>query len=394
MTARAVTAARPALWLIVAGLCVAAGASAAAAGGDEAARDGRVRVVTSGNHSELRETIPITSRAGAQPKVAMSLTPHDLPGLGDGDRLRITAELQTTNNCRHPSPLCVSRPYKYSPRIGTRIVLARNPRATGGPKAMPITKRRESTCGQSPTDREHHCVAVFRGSTVRLNNPDRLPCALGRCHVNFVVDSHHRKARSGDVLLLGIDRAGKGHVSQDKSRLNAIRFRGPAVKPNVQDTHRRLRRSVDVEEGSKFSIYSLELRHLREDQQLTVDAAATAGIAQLPYATFFGSQLILATRPAAVHTTSLTRRVAEVDGEANEGNGFNCTQQNTPCRSPRVGTLDILQTPTRAGHVIPLYLNFVLRNAPKRAEDRPGDRMRILRRGGIRVERYPAGARG
>jgi len=385
--ARAKTAVR-------AGLVLGLLALSASALGAPKAQESRVRVVTTGNHSELRETIPITSRTGAQPKVVMSLTPGDLPGLREGDRLRITAELQTTNNCRHPSPLCVSRPYRYSPRIGTRIVLARNARATSGPKTMRITKRRESTCGQSASDREHHCVAVFRGSTLRLKNVDRLPCALARCHVNFIADAHHHKAHSGDVLLLGIDRAGKGHVAQDKSRLNAIRFRGPAVKPHVQETHRRLRRSVDVEEGNKYSIYSLELRHLREGQQLTVDASATAGIAHLPYATFFGSQLILATHPGAVNTTSLTRRVAEVDGEANEGNGFNCTQQNTPCHSPRVGTLDIIRTPTRRGHVIPLYLNFVLRNAPKRHEDRPGDRMRVLDGGGIRVERYPAGARG
>ena len=106
-----------------------------------------------------------------------------------------------------------------------------------------------------------------------------------------------------------------------------------------------------------------------------------------------GSQLILATRPGAAGTTGFTEEVGYLDGHVTEGNGFNCTQRTTPCTASKVGTLRITRDPRRGGEPVPLYVNYVLRNAPKQTDSRPGDTMR-LRKGFIRAVSYPADARG
>ena len=350
--------------------------------------EGTVRIATTGDQAELRETIPISRHQRAKPRVAMSLSPSRMPRLRQGDRLEITAELQTTNSCYHAGGShCVARPYRFTPRIGTQLVLADGKQATHGPGTMAITSRREGKCSQRVPEREHHCVWVFKGSGLRLDDPAALPCELARCRVNLVVDAHHRDARRGNKLLLGIDRA-DGSVRQDRGRINVARFRGPPLEPRVFDTQRRLHRSVDVERRKKVAIYSLRLPNLRRGDQLTVGALAITSIGHLPYGTFIGSQLILARRPEAVRPTPFTREVSSHQGEVSEGNGFNCTQLTTPCRSPRVGTLVMRRTPRRGGEVVPLYVNFVLRNAPKRADDQPGDRVRIRAGGGIAANRY------
>lgn len=349
-------------------------------------RGGDVKVVTSGNRSERHETIPITRTPRAAEEVAMSLSPQRLPDLAPGDRLRITAELQTTNNCHERTNLCVSRPYQYSPRIGTRLVIARRPGATRGPDVKGITSRREGNCDQQEGNRQHHCVTVYRGSKLTIPEPGQLPCQLDQCRISLVVDSHHPRAHNGDDLILGIDRPG-GKVSGDRSRLNVTRARGSGIESHRQRTHKLLRRRVPVKEGPKRSVLSLRLPNLTQGEQLTFAASLTADIRRLHYSSFTGSQLILARRPGAVTTSSFTRNVGSLKGEVTEANGFNCTQRTTPCKARRVGTLVIQQAPVRDGRTLPLFVNFVLRNAPKEVPDRVRDFMR-LRHGGISARRY------
>jgi hypothetical protein len=376
----------------LAGLLAAIGLAAAAAPTATGGPTGRVAVATTGNHSEERETIPITRRSGAEPRVAMSLTPRELPSLRQGDRLVFTAELQTTNNCYQPSPFCVSAPYGYSPKIGTRLILASGAGDTGGPDTQAITSRRVRDCDQNPNHREHHCVRVYRSARMNVGNPDALPCEVRECRVNLVVDAYNSRAHDGDLLILGIDRQ-TGPVSQDRGRLNVTRLRGDGLEVREPATRRRLARRVPIDRGAKRSILSLRLPNLREDEQVTLEAEAKLDIGHLPYSTFVGSQLILATKPGAVRTTALTERVGYLDGHATEANGFNCTQRTTPCTPAKVGTLVLTKTPRRSGRTVPLYVNYVLRNAPKQVDERPGDAMRI-RRGYIEAKRYPADARG
>lgn len=350
-------------------------------------------VKSTGGIAEERETVPISRRPKAERRVAISMSPEEIPTLRRGDRLRITAELETTNNCRHPGPLCVSRPYSFSPRVGLQLILAHRAGATHGAGTMALTGRREIVCRQPEPHREHHCVTVFTGTNLRLTKGEELPCRLRNCLINLVVDASNSEARRGDVILLGIDRP-DGTVHQGRGRINVTRFRGPAVEPRTPATDRRLRGRVDVDEGAKKVLYSLRLRKLERDEQLTFEASTVVGIKHLPYDTFVGSQLVLTERPGAVSPTRLTRRVAAFPRDINKMTGFNCTALTTPCKLPRVGTLVMRGTPRRDGRSVPLYVNYVFRNAPKRAEDRPGDAIKIRRGGGIEAKRYPADARG
>jgi len=344
---------------------------------------------TTGDRSERYETIPITRHRGAEPRVAMSLGPDQLPDLLEGDRLQVTAELQTTNNCYRRSPHCVARPYSFSPRVGTRLVLARG-LATEGPRTRAITGRQELKCDQEPAHREHHCMSVFSGSNFRLD-PGSLPCELDRCTVSLVADAHNAQAGAGDKLLLGIDRT-DGRVHGDHARLNVLRLRGTPEARELGN-ERRLHHRVRIRQKERLSILSLRLPNLQRREQLSIRAGMTVGIGHVDYATFVGSQLILGQRPDAVHTTEFTRGVARLDGELSEANGFNCTQRTTPCDVRKVGTLEVRQDAERGVDAVPLYANLVLRNAPKMPDRDPGDYMRILG-GFIDADRYPASLHG
>ncbi len=349
-----------------------------------------VELRTTGDRSERYETIPITRERGAEPRVAMSLAPGQLPDLLEGDRLQVTAELQTTNNCYRPSPHCVAQPYSVSPRVGTRLILARG-LATGGPRTLAISDRRELKCDQEPEHREHHCVSVFSGSNIRLGDPDSLPCQLDRCRVSLVADAYNRGARAGDKLLLGIDRT-DGRVHGDHGRLNLLRLRGEPEAREIGN-ERRLHHRVEIREKERRSILSLRLPNLRRGEQLSIRAGTTVGIGHVSYAAFVGSQLVLGQSADSVHTTEFTRGVARLDAELSEANGFNCTQRTTPCDVRKVGTLEVRRDAERGGDPVPLYANLVLRNAPKMPDRNPGDRMKILR-GFIEASRYAATLNG
>jgi hypothetical protein len=154
----------------------------------------------------------------------MSMGPHELPGLKMGDRLELTAELQVTDDCRHPAPRCAGRPYRFSPHIGARLVLASRRGTTGGRHAIALSARKRIHCRQSVPNRQHHCVLVFTGASMHVKNPDALPCGPSTCHVNFAVDAHNRRARHGNKLIIGANKP-DGFILQDKGRINAIRLR-------------------------------------------------------------------------------------------------------------------------------------------------------------------------
>jgi hypothetical protein len=349
-----------------------------------------VALQTTGDRSERYDTIPITSARGAEPRAVMSLGPGKLPDLLEGDRLHVTSELQTTNNCYRQSPFCVARPYSYSPHVGTRLVLA-DGLATRGARTRAITERKKLTCDQAPDHREHHCVSVFTSANFRIGNPGTLPCPLERCRVSLIADAHNKRARHGDKLILGIDRA-DGQAHGDKGRVNVARLRGDPESRTLGN-QRRLRHRVEIKEKQRVALVSQRLPHLKRGEQLPIRAGARISIGHVPYATFVGAQLVLGINRSAVHTTEFTREVAKLRAELSEANGYNCTQRTTPCETRKVGTLMVRRTAERAGRPVPLYANLVLRNAPKMRDRFPNDFMKI-RRGFIEAVRYGADFNG
>src|SRR5205809_1853394 len=101
--------------------------------------DPRIRVATTGRHAERIRTVPITRRAGAAPRVALSLR---LPGARSGRRVRLSAEVQASTTCPPARrETCIARPYHFNPVLTARLVLADSPRGVRRPHAEPISRR-------------------------------------------------------------------------------------------------------------------------------------------------------------------------------------------------------------------------------------------------------------
>lgn len=351
-----------------------------------------VDAATTGNFSELETKVPITKRRAAERRVVMSLGPRRLRRFERGDRITATAEVQVTTTCAIPTETrCIGRPYEYSPAIGARLVLADSRRVTGGPRAIPLGRRKTVTCKQRRPNRNHHCMLVFSRARRTISRLRELPCDPGSCAVNAVVYAHHRRAQPGNVILIGADLP-DGTVKRDKSRLNAIIARtGEEPRPGRRETERELRRYLPVD--GQRAIYSVKLPRLAAGDVLLARARQVIGIGALPYNTWTAAELILATSPTAIHPGPLARRSARLEGRLTEVNGFNCTHgpsaYESPCVTRKVGQLTMRRRPIgRRGQPKPLYLNLLVRLAPKLADRRAGDRGRVKQGGGLTVTRF------
>jgi hypothetical protein len=390
MGSRQVTASRlaAATSALAAGL---AGASAEATEGGE--RDPRVRVTTTGNQSERVKAIPITRVRGAEKRVVMSLGPRRLPDLIRGDRVRITAELGVTTECYTPQPRCLRSPYRYAPRVRAQLVLAPSPKAKGKRRTMPIAKRRHETCTQRRPQYEHHCNLVFRRAGFHARAPRRLPCALHRCHVNLVADVHHPRASSNHVLVIGSVRP-SGKVQQDRGRINAVRYRDTVPSDFRRLGTRKLRFRAAPPDLRRRVMISKRLRGLRGGEQLAVSAGFREDISSLPYAVRTSVYVILAESPRKARPGDFVKSHALRFGEISENNGQNCTKPPGTCTYRKVGVLEMRRDAvTPRGRRKPLYVNLVAVLGPKVRKARPHDRVR-LRKGSIRVERFPPRLRG
>jgi hypothetical protein len=356
---------------------------------------GKVKVATTGDHSETRETIRITRRAGDAKRVAMSMSPVKVPNLATGDRLEMSAELQVTTDCTHHEKGCASHPYLFDPHVGYRLVLASNPHATTGSDATPITDRREARCRQRGVNRQHHCVLVFNRAGIDIDDPDQLPCTLDSCHVNLVLDGHNRHAGPRDRLIVGgIDPHGR--IRDGKGRLNAVRLR-PGDQPPVpaRSTHHRLVRRIHLPAKHRKAIFSVRLPGLEADDQLSAAARMKVGISKLTYNTRISSVLILAQHRHSIHRSPLTRHVGGENGTITEINGFNCTQAQSPCATRKVGVERIRHDALDgSGDPVPLFVNLVTVAKAKHAMPGSGDHVHVLPTGGLHVTSYPASMRG
>jgi hypothetical protein len=349
-----------------------------------------VRVATTGNNSELVKTLPITSRPGASPRVVMSMGPRALPSLTDGDRLDVTAEFQVTDNCNYRSARCVGRIYHYDPRVRAKLVLAASASATDGAGTLQLGHYERETCTQHKPDREHHCVLVFTGTRLDLTDPAALPCELDACHLNLVADAHQKRARHGDLIMVGGQRP-DGHIPQDRGRINVVRYRDAAPADfRTQTTTSRLRTRLRPNFHRRV-VYSQRLDGLRDGEQLAIGAQITLDISDLRYALRDSTRLILADSPRATRQSAFVKSVALGRGEIAENNGSNCTQDERLCVSRKVGVLEMRRDAVDgAGRPVPLYVNLVTVVGPKAAKAKPRDRVIVRRRGGITVTRFPS----
>lgn len=351
----------------------------------------KVLVSTTGDHSELLKTIPITQRPDAAKRVAMSMGPGEMPSLEPGDRLELSAELYVTADCIVASPRCAGSVYHYNPSVHAELMLARGPGVTGGSHAVVLARDRV-TCLQRLPNRQHHCVITFPGSSIRIPRGGRLPCTLRTCRANLVVSASDPQARGNDRLIIGANLPG-GHIVQDRGRINAVRFH-PAQQPRRKPLRARwLRRKLSLNPTPEV-VYSQRLRGLERGEQLVARAQMLTGIAHLSYNVRISSRLMLTEGPKRIRRSPFTKRVSSLRGELTEANGFNCTQLQSPCHTSKVGVLTMRESARRRGHPVPLYVNLVVDAKAKRATAGSDVHAKVRRGGGLSVTRYPASLRG
>jgi hypothetical protein len=337
---------------------------------------------TTGEESELTETIGITPRPGPG-RVVMRLSdgrrPSSftrLPGLTPGDRLRVTAEVEVTTDCETANPACVGNPYTYAPIVTATLLLSGDRGATApGNTALRLAERRV-TCSH----RRHHRVIVFTRTGLQIPEAG-LPWS-GPSFVNLVLDAHHPKARAGDRLLVG-ENEPDGSVGGDKGRINAIRLRPSGERPHGRTrTEKRLAREIPVDKEKRTVVYSRRLNQLRDDEELDVRAGLTVSAAHLSYPARISTRLILADDPGQDDDGGHAAEIAPFNGEISENNGFNCLRARA-CTSRKVGVLRCLES---AGQ--PVYVNLVAVAGDPFREGRPGDKLRVLNQGFVEVRRY------
>lgn len=337
----------------------------------------------------------------------MSLPPESLEplgGLGDlnpGDGLNASSEVEVTTDCQIPLDRCVgapddAHPYTYEPTVESRLVLASSPEDTGGT----LLASDERTC----THQQHHCVVVFPAPASPFGvDASTAPCAP-RCHVNLVLSAYNGAAQEGEVLIVGEDEPDCcGIVVGDKGRVNAVRLRpdvgpDPAEPVTTSSTDRPRVSRVPVEEqlaDSRTAVFSQRLDNLRKDEQLAVSADMTTDISRLTYArVLVHSRLILAGRKDATGPGTVVRRVADLNGEITEANGFNCIKaDNAPCLTEKVGVGHLIEDARQSGSQVPLYVNLVVGSTAAGGQVQAGDTVKVTG-GTLEVVRYPASRHG
>jgi hypothetical protein len=231
-------------------------------------------------------------------------------------------------------------------------------------------------------------VITITDAGLTLRAGKRLPCDPGSCRINLVVSVHNPAARGHDLIMVGGQQP-DGSIPQDRGRINAIRFR-PADQPAIPaatSDHRVLKRVPP--DFRRRVIYSMRLNGLRAGEQLEVSAKLKTKISSLPYNVRTSAQLVLAGSPTAAHANDAVRQAAQLGGEIDELNGFNCTLNRPSCTMRKVGIAHIDRSADG-----PLFVNLYTILGPKHKHARSGDRVKIAPGGGLRVVRYPAELRG
>jgi hypothetical protein len=362
-----------------------------------------VRFATTGNHSELLNSIPITRSPKAAQTVAMSIPPDELPDFLPGDELRVNAEIQPSTTCVVRGSRCIGRRYRINPFMRARLVLA--DAADPGASAIDLAPGESVRCTQRRPNRNHHCPLVFRSANLDISNLGDLPCPPTACYVNLLLSADHPKAKPGNRIVLGGDRP-NGAVAQDKGRISAITVRNGATPPTTAvDQVIRPRRGLPLHPrkgGSrKRVIHSIQVPQLGPGDIL--QATATYRAAQPKgrkgsggqrrrgrhaYNAFIASDLILAGSPTSTTPTKVAR-TAGLRGELAEGNGLNCTQRSSgfkrPCFIEKAGAIKIHNQ--QQGEVV-VYLNLVARSKPLLKNARRRDKVKLRLEGGLRAVRF------
>lgn len=358
----------------------------------------KVRLGTTGNHSELLTSVPVTRRSGEAERVAMSIGPEEMPRLHNGDSLDVVAEVQVSTTCLFRGPRCVGRRYRFNPYVRARVVLAAGPEPTDA--AIALASSRGVRCKQRRPNRNHHCVLTFADAGLGVVDLADLPCAPTACYVNLIVGADHRKARRGNRVVLGGDRP-HGLVSQDKGRLSAVVSRSDAPAPVAlfDGDLRATGLPVRAPHSTRWRVvHSVPLPGLERGEIVTAAASFRAAIRRLRfkrrrYNALLSSRLILAESAGSVDASRAVKSFAPTGAALTEGNGFNCTQgrsgYRTPCLVEKAGAIRMRHDAV-GDDASPrtLHLNLVSRAKPLLSQAKRKQKARLRAFGGLTVVRY------
>jgi hypothetical protein len=340
-----------------------------------------VDAASTGAYSELRQTVPITRRPGAEPRVVLSMGPGKLSGLRRRDRLELSSEVQVTVDCDKPSQRCAGRPYDFDPTVVVSLELAAR-KSAGAPSR--VVARSKLTCRQRLPNRQHHCPVVF-DQTTRVG--DHFPCPLDRCYANVIVSASSPRARGDQRMIIGANKP-SGRIVQNKSRLNAIRL-APGTKAQRLRSRKLRRHSLRLRPQRKV-VLSQKVAALERGDVLAVSAALRSDVRQLGYSALVGAELIVARGPKATEPSRLVRRSVWQKGRISPTNGTNCTPVQSPCPTHKVGVVKVRRDVRgHSGAPAPLFVNLIIRTKQKRVGREHGARLRILDGAGLEVRRYP-----
>ena len=280
--------------------------------------------------AELEEAIPITPKPDGARKVVMSLgrgtgSGTEVPKLLPGDRVRVTAELEVTTDCRESGKGCYrnpkaggdAHPYEYHPGVSARLLLSGDPNALGAEgETIQLAGPREAEVSHQ----EHHKLFVFSDGDYVVP-AEGLPWD-GESYVNLVLDAHHDAAGGGDVLLIG-ENEPDGSVGRGKGRINLVR-RKPECPEGRRLRNDRVRAPrLPIETGRKPVVYSQPVGKLAADEQLVIEATLRTRATGLNYPVRISTRLLLADSPTQWDTGGEASRVARFGGQIAEHNGFN-----------------------------------------------------------------------
>ncbi|MFL5870600.1 MAG: hypothetical protein ACJ75R_05930 [Solirubrobacterales bacterium] len=363
--------------LVVAAAFAAIASCAQAAAAGEAPD---VDAASTGPHSELRKTVPISRHRGAAPRIVLEMGPGRLSGLRRDDRLELSSEVQVTVDCDKPQPRCAGRPYDFDPRVVASLELGSR-KSLGG--RTRVLARTELTCRQKLPARQHHCPITF-DETIRVG--DHFPCRLDHCFARVVVSAHSAKARGGERMIIGANKP-SGRIVQNKSRLNAV-WIAPGVHGQRLRTGKLRRRTLRLRPQRKV-VLSQRVDDLHRGDVLTVSAAMRSDVRQLDYNALVGAQLIVARGPKGNSPSRLVRRSVWQEGLISPLNGTNCTPVQSPCPTRKVGVVKVRrEVQGGSGAPAPLFVNLIVRTKQKRVGREHGDRLRILDDARLVVRHY------
>jgi hypothetical protein len=350
-------------------------------------RDPKVRVGSTGNRPELLETIPITKQAGRQRRVVMSFgsqtqTDSPLPDLEPGDRLLVLAELEVTTDAEdagHPGR--IGNAYSYAPLVEASLLLAADDRQTEEKpqRAVALSRPWRETVSHA----QHHGVVVFPKGELKV--PRRgLPWG-GASHVNLVIGASHRRARRGDLLLIGQNEQ-TPTVVQDMAGIRVVRLR-PGGQPEHAPTRDPNCRVTGIPVAKRETlVFSHRLDDLRKGEQLVVKARLTTDASSLGYAARISSRLFLADSEAQLDPGGGTASsVTSWNGHLSKRTGFNCLPEEGARTTLKFGVLRVLDDPGR-----PLFLNLVAVSADPFGGAGANDDLPVVAAGSfLEVTRYP-----